>query len=738
MKREPAIAQALADPARICPVLATGAMIRGRELKARLHGQEQVVRAPPRFLRRLYDWCDGSRSLADVRELANAPGYGASFIRFVDALLQSGLLVDAARLLIEASQVAHYPSWMGQAAPAEIWKQLVARPANLASLANLAKGPQRWPDTVQPLPPPHASALLQLVNQRRSATAFGDAPVRIDSLCTVLQAMYGTHAAGTHRAIASAGGFYPLQITLCLMKPVGDRPPGIYRIHYAPSGVGLEHIGEPCGFLPRAFIQPLRLHGASFVLIASGDLQPGSLKYRNRFLQYAFIEAGAAMNNAALACAEAGLGMRMLGGFDEDLLSKMALLDGSTPLITCVGGSLPADGAPGRHAVRASWSLGLPEGSFHAASASVRHAGGEWDQPCWGRDLDPRLALDKAVAEAVERRAYRRRGECVQAPARALDRPWLHPEQFVAYSAAQHRRPGFPFARFDEDEPRLWTECRSVVTNEPVLVLADLVFHRSTFDAAYAARLVTHASSSGCASHRSREQAVSAAACELIERDAFSRHWLVQRPGTAVALQSLPTKIAAFAAELAGQQVKVQVQRLDASWMPVWLVWMQSTHAGFTSVAAATGFEPEAALESAFFEAHAAALVRLASRTRPSIAPRDVKTPRDHADLHAQRRHFRRADALCSHEPATDFGQALRHWPRSFDAMCAGLPSRGQDILWADLSLPDAPVTWDGTPLVTVRALAPGLLPLGFGAGRMPLGMGAEQAPGGTFPHPFP
>jgi ribosomal protein S12 methylthiotransferase accessory factor len=729
MKRDDAIARALADPARICPVLATGVMIRGRELKARLHGQEHVVKAPPRFLQRLYDWCDGSRSLADVRELAIAPAYGESFIRFVDALMEAGLLVDAAQTLIAASQVARYPSWMGQAAPPEVWRQLVAGPA--------ADVPA-WPDATQALPAPDDSPLLQLVDQRRSSTAFGDAPVRIGALCTVLQAMYGTNADGTHRAIASAGGFYPLQFTLCLMKPVDDHPPGVYRVHYARRQVGLERIGALDGFLPRAFIQPLRLQGAALAIVASCDLQPGSLKYRNRFLQYAFIEAGAAMNNAALACVEAGLGLRMLGGFDEGMLSRMLSLGGGTPLITCVVGSLHAGDAAARQSVQANWSLGLPESSFHAASACVRDARGEWGSPCWGRDLDPRLALDKAVAEAVERRAYRRRGACIEAPARSLDRPWLHPEKFVAYSPAQHRQRGFPFRRFDEDEPKLWTECRSLSTGEPVLVLADLVFHRSSFDAAYAARLVTHATSSGCASHRSREQAVAAAVCELIERDAFSRHWLAQRSGESVALKTLPAKIAAVAADLARQQVQVQVQRLDASWMPVWLVWMQSEQAGFTCVAAASGFEPESALESAFFEAHTAALVRLSAHKPPAMALRDVRTPRDHADLYAQRRHFRRADALRSGGPEIDFAAAVAGWCPSFDALRAGLAARGRDIVVADLSLPDAPVTWDGTPIVTVRALAPGLLPLGFGAGRMPLGMGAEQAAGSDFPHPFP
>ncbi|WP_161974484.1 YcaO-like family protein [Piscinibacter terrae] len=729
MKRDDAIANALADPGRLCPVLAMGVMIRGRELKARLHEQEHVVKAPPRFLQRLYDWCDGSRSLADIRALAQAPGYGESFCRFVDALLDAGLLVDAARSLIEASQVARYPSWTGQAAPPETWRQLIAGP--------MAETPA-WPATARALPEPLDSPLLRLVEQRQSAIAFGDAPVSAAQLGAMLQAMYGANAEGTHRAVASAGGFYPLHITLCLMKAMDDRPPGVYRVHYARAKVGLERIDAPDGFLPRAFMQPLRLQGAAFALVVSCDLQPGSLKYRNRFFQYAFTEAGAVMNNAALACVEVGLGLRTLGGFDEDMLSRMLALDGRTPLIASVGGSLPGADARPRRSVRASWSLGLPSRSFNAASACVRGADGAWGNPCWGRDQDPKLALDKAIAEAVERSAYRQRGACMEAPAHALDRPWLHPDRFVAYSPAQHRQAGFPFARFDENEPRLWTECRHAITGEPVLVLADLVFHRNSFDPDYAARLVTHASSSGCASHRSREQAVSAAVCELIERDAFSRHWLAQRAGVAVALKTLPAKIAALAADLAGRHVQVQVQRLDASWMPVWFVWMQSEQAGFTTVAAASGFGPEAALESAFFEAHTAALVRLASRQPTGIAARAVRTPRDHADLYAQRRYFRRADALCSNEPQVDFGTAVAGWCPSFEALRAGLAAHGRDIVVADLSLPDAPTTWDGTPIVTVRALAPGLVPLGFGAGRMPLGMGAERVAGGEFPHPFP
>ena len=54
-----------------------------------------------------------------------------------------------------------------------------------------------------------------------------------------------------------------------------------------------------------------------------------------------------------------------------------------------------------------------------------------------------------------------------------------------------------------------------------------------------------------------------------------------------------------------------------------------------------------------------------------------------------------------------------------------GLVSTGHPVYWVDLSGPEAAFLVEGMQLQTVRALAPGLIPIAFGYGRQPLGIAA-------------
>ena len=724
------VERSLGDPDRLCPVLAGPALVRGNSLTIRLHEGERVVTAPARYLARIWEWCDGGRTLADVRANAAERKLGDRFVRLVDAMLEAGILVDAARSVLAAAEAARYPSTFGMAAAPQVWREVIAHL------------PDDLPSGTLPLPPAPGGPLTDLFSKRHSATEFVPTPLAPEDFAGVLHALYGMAITpGARRSVASAGAFYRLTATLCLLRPVGEWSAGVYRVHYARGHAGLERIADAPVFLARAFVQPLRVRNATFVVVLSCDLLPGTLKYRNRYFQYAFIEAGSALQNAALACAQSGVGWRMLGGFNEAGLAGMLQLGNELPLAAAVGG--PERAANERMnatiEVRAGWVNSLSGAGFQTATASVRAPSGDWGRPCWGRDPDPLAALDRALAEAVERHAYRQARDVVCAAAEDLDRPWLPPDAFVRYARWQYKQDGFPWAPFDRKQQRLWTPARRLDGAE-VLVPAELVFHRTALSPVHPSWLATHASSSGCASHRSIEAAFCSALLELVERDAFSRHWLAQRPGIGVLADSLPAAIAAEIDQLARAGVEVEVQCLDAGEVPAWLVLMQSATGRFTSVGASSGLDPDASLWSAFREAQTAALVRLDGSARRQVRPEDVLTPRDHADLYAQPRYFRKADALRTKQASANFHRLQSAWLRNADQVIDALrrhdPNR--EILHVDLSLEHPPSTWDGTPLRTVRALVPGLVPLVFGHGRMPFGMVTKPASGSRFPHPFP
>lgn len=378
----------------------------------------------------------------------------------------------------------------------------------------------------------------------------------------------------------------------------------------------------------------------------------------------------------------------------------------------------------------------LPDADFHLVRARITWPGGRSCEG-WGRDADADLAQVKAVAEAVERAAHvRLPASAYEAAARDVPDA-IPPDALVRYEDRQYADAAFPFPRFDPVERRCWLRAESVLHGPAAAVLADFVCNPRAFDPAYRARLLTHANSSGCASGLSIEDAVLRAVLELVERDAFMRHWFAQRPGRAVAVGTLPGWANARVAVLRDAGCAAGVQCLTLGPHPAWLAWAQHGTLHFTSVGAAAGLDAEAALRSALEELETQALARLAGVPPQDISPQQVRSPADHAALYATASCFRWADAVLYGAEAAAFRDLARTFLGQPSALYRSLQERGHSPLWVDLSLAEAADPMKGERLYTVRALAPGLIPLAFGHGMQPLGMGTRMAEGGRRLHPF-
>ncbi|WP_420998327.1 YcaO-like family protein [Cupriavidus sp. 30B13] len=354
----------------------------------------------------------------------------------------------------------------------------------------------------------------------------------------------------------------------------------------------------------------------------------------------------------------------------------------------------------------------------------------------WGRDADVEVAQHKAVGEAFERFAARQLPPSHLAPALALPH-YMHPDWLVRYASEQYERPGFPFTRFDRVQPRLWINATEVAGGTSVPVLADHVCMPGAFDKEYRAKLVTHASTSGCATATTVKDAILRATFEVIERDAFMRHWLRQQGGLPVAIPSLPVRFQTRLGRLEEQGCRVGVQCLTLGHHPVWLVWAQSAARHFTAIGTACGDNAERALESACSELETMALVRIEDVEWTPIEPQAVVTPGDHAALYATPRYFRMADALWDRTVADmiPFDDVAARCVIERDALFSKLASADCQVHWVDLTPPD--LGQDAPGLHSVRVLMPGAIPMSFGYGRMPLGMTLRYAKRATFPHPF-
>lgn len=725
------------DRDRLCPLLAAPGIARGNTLTLRLGGESVKLRAPRHYLSKLFEWCQGDMTLAEIEAACTKQWGDARFIRFVEDLLEAGVLIDTSTIVQQAVRAAHYPNWAGRPAHEAVWRAARRSLADDAPADPFAQAP------VVTLTPAAESGFSALLAQRRSADAFTDAPLPAGALGALLHAAYGMHAAG-HRSVGSAGGYYGLQLHAIVLRGVDGVAQGAYAVHFDAKGrVHLQRKHADLAHLPSLVYHPHMLRHAAALLVVSADLRPSTLKYGNRSYAFALIEAGAVVQNVALAAAERGIGWRALGGLQTASVAQCCLIDQDDHVLIAGVLGMPstgvaASGQPTPLAIDFLWSDDVPGLPFHLAMARVKP-----DSPAassefsWGRDANAWRAYDKAVAEATERYAYRQPRPLHRARW-APDADMCDPRTLIAYTRAQYADARFPFKAFNPETEYLWLKAHQLIGGEPQWVPAEFVLHRTGLPVDYLERCMTFSSSSGCASGVSAAMAQESALFELIERDAFMRHWFAQQSGIGVAPETLPPSFAHRIDALASSGCRLIVQVLDLGVQPVWMVAIQHDGKHFTAVGAAAGLDLDAVLHSAFSEAETAAYVRLAGMTSEPIRPSQVTTPAQHADLYAQRQYYRRADALLSPTRAMAFGELAPPHRREMATVYAELAARGLDALWVDLSVPNAPLTLAGERLVSGRMIVPGLIPIAFGASYQPLGMSRAVHRRARFPHPFP
>lgn len=354
----------------------------------------------------------------------------------------------------------------------------------------------------------------------------------------------------------------------------------------------------------------------------------------------------------------------------------------------------------------------------------------------WGRSEDPEQALRKALGEYAERRALRQAAATVDAALSEMPHALL-PEVFVRYSRRQCTDKALAIKRFDATQSHRWTKGRELTTNAEVWLPADCVYGRRALDSRPDEPVHARMTSSGCASHEDLACAIERAACEVIERDAFARHWLKQRACTRVDQRTLPRPLQKRIQALRASGCETFVLLTSEGLGPSILVIVRNAQRGFACLGGASGTSAENTIEAAFIEAEFAAIARNAFRGRtPSLPSKRVSTPQQHSDLYATRRHFRRADVLIGpEESAIPWGSIA--WPGSWRTRL----QRGADILpayWVDLTGDDPPCQLDGVPIRTVRVLIPGCIPLAFGYGALPEAMVSHRITAAArFPHPF-
>jgi thiazole/oxazole-forming peptide maturase SagD family component len=722
-----------------------------------LRGDEEVsVKAPARLLSELARLCDGRQTREQILRKVSDRWQVNDVKALLEALTEAGLIVEA------ADQCA------------ALWEQHVANPqrfvepvdeADVAGMLDTAQ------DDFAPRPhveyeAPAGSPLLELLARRRSVRAFSEVAVDPAAVRSLLWAVYGV-AAGTaefglrHRTVPSGGQLYPLEIFYCNLRQTGPLARGVYATHYAADGrVGLTRWIEDVERLVIAMAEPDLLRSAQGVIVIAGRFSRLAAKYGNRALAMVTLEAGHAAQNALLAATELKLAAVEVGGFvDSKLTRACGMASDLTPVTTVIFGQ-PASAERAEAARRArreapehAWAdVGTEKFAAAEYIAMAKFHGGtittttvDWS---YGRDRDPMLAHDKAVAEAWERRAYRQIENASWISARCDDLEGaVRPDELVRYADWQYALPGFPGQRFQPALPRDWVACESIEHGTPTAwVPIELVFHRDSLSKAQRDLALTRTASSGMAAYTTLEGAVERALLEVIERDAFMVNWLTRRASPAIARHTLPGELVRRlrALEQGGFRVVLKDLTLDSA--PVVLAFAQNAELHQTLITAAAAFAGEDAAAHALSELESSAAAIVKSGGVAAIEPAGVFTPSDHVQLYGQKKHFRRADWLANDERSIALDRVGFEAPKSFERLTQALRLQGYRILWRDMTIAEATLEQGRVPLRIARVLVPGMVRISFGLGTEMLGLPRLARFGGLprrvrrplFPHPFP
>jgi len=141
-----------------------------------------------------------------------------------------------------------------------------------------------------------------------------------------------------------------------------------------------------------------------------------------------------------------------------------------------------------------------------------------------GSHVSGEAALAAALGEAVERysASYRPEDQLVEATARELGGAAVDPASFALFHERQYGQRAFPFARFTCDLRLRWIQGWSLTDGRAAWLPAQLVhLGRAT----PGEPSIGYATSNGVACGPTLDEAILAAICEVVERDAFVIAW---------------------------------------------------------------------------------------------------------------------------------------------------------------------------------------------------------------------
>lgn len=503
------------------------------------------------------------------------------------------------------------------AAAEELWRPFHTTTENPQHFGSVMRGEEvlahtrRHTWTSVPVAPAPPGSLLELASRRRTCRSF--APNSL-SLVEVRDVLASAYSAAT-RATPSAGGLYSCRIDL-LHRSEADQVWHLYSWDpiEAKATLGATRALDS-GELQHALDSVSILHGAAAIAVISADPTVHSTKYSNRGYRYSILEAGHVAQMIHLAATERDLGALEWGAFNDRALARVVRSKTFQP-VTVVGLGRPSIdrepvGEPNRASLGSSSfsAFGDPLGEGDGGSGVViaqiplTTVGGlPTGDYATGVHWAGSLAGVKARSEFVERQACGSlqidevgSADVLRARYHVFDAGALFPGDLPGFATEPNE-----FESFDASDGTYQWRVGTSETGAVAIVPVELVYF-PVRSKDIGRPLCGTTTSSGVAAHISIEEARKSALLELIERDAFVRHWIARQPPALVA----PPEglFDAKLAHLKSSGIEVSFGQLDAA-VPAIYCAMISADGAHLAFGLAANTLVNAAVEKAFLDAY--------------------------------------------------------------------------------------------------------------------------------------
>lgn len=202
-----------------------------------------------------------------------------------------------------------------------------------------AKDKPQFKETTMKLRPPKTDGTVSVewaIKQRRTIRSFLPEILNLNQLSQLLWSAQGiTENSGFKRAAPSAGALYPIDIYAVVgHSSVEQIEAGVY--HYEPNGHTLSNITmkDVRGSVAKASLSQMWMAQAPLLIVITAEYSRITVKYKERGIRYAMIEAGHIAQNLFLQAEALRFKAAIVGAFhDNELIDILKIPRSHEPLL---------------------------------------------------------------------------------------------------------------------------------------------------------------------------------------------------------------------------------------------------------------------------------------------------------------------------------------------------------------------------------------------------------------------